>query len=85
MQIIKKNLVPDKLSLEGKVVQRAECRPINDKTYMTLKKDSIRRAIQPKKTTITLKAPVNAYKPVANHVANVSFYLPTALSHSEVF
>ena len=30
------NSVPDKLSLEGKVVQRAECRPINDKTYMTL-------------------------------------------------
>jgi len=64
---------PDKLSLEGKVVQRAECRPINDKTYMTLKKDSIRRAIQPKKTTITLKAPVNAYKPIANHVANVAY------------
>jgi len=62
--------VPDKLSLEGKVVQRAECRPINDKTYMTLKKDSIRRAIQPKKTSIQLKAPVNAYKPIANHAAN---------------
>jgi len=65
--------VPDKLSLEGKIVQRAECRPINDKTYMNLKMDSIKRAIQPKKTTITLKAPVNAYKPIANHVANVQY------------
>ena len=63
---------PVKLSLEGKVVQRAECRPINDKNYMILKQDAIRRAIKPKNTTISIKAPVNAYKPISNHASNVS-------------
>lgn len=63
---------PIKLSLEGKVVQRAECRPINDKNYMILKQDAIRRAIKPKNTTISIKAPVNAYKPISNHASNVA-------------
>lgn len=66
-------LVPDKLSLEGKVVQRAECRPINDRTYMSLKKDSIRRAIEPKRKTQQLKAPVKAYLPTSNHASNVAY------------
>ena len=64
---------PDKLTLEGKVVQRAECRPINDKTYMTLKKDSIKRAIEPQRKTLSLKAPVVAYKPKSNHASNLAY------------
>ncbi len=38
---------PDKLALEGKVVQRAECRPISDGLYMSLKREAIVRAIEP--------------------------------------
>ena len=63
----------DKLSLEGKVQQRAECRPINNKTYMNLKKDSIIRAIEPTRKAMTLKAPVVNYKPVSNHAANLAY------------
>ena len=43
-----------------------------DKNYMILKQDAIRRAIKPKNTTISIKAPVNAYKPISNHASNVS-------------
>jgi len=63
----------DKLALEGKVGHRAECRPINNKTYMDLKKDSIVRAIEPTRKAMTLKAPVNAYKPVSNHASNLAY------------
>ena len=63
----------DKLALEGKVGHRAECRPINNKTYMTLKKDSIIRAIEPTRKAMSLKAPVVAYKPVSNHAANLAY------------
>jgi transcription initiation factor TFIIF subunit beta len=65
--------VPDKLALEGKVAQRAECRPINDKVYMTLKRDAIIRAIEPERKTMSLKNPVNSYKPVSNHQFNKDY------------
>ena len=65
--------VPDKLSMEGKVVQRADCRPINNKNYLELKKDSFKRAIEPTRKTLKLKAPVVTYKPKANHASNVAY------------
>jgi len=65
--------VADKLSLEGKVVQRAECRPVNDKSYMTLKKDSFKRAIEPTRKALSLKSPVVTYKPKSNHASNVAY------------
>ena len=65
--------IPDKLSLEGKVVQRAECRPINNSVYMAAKKDAIIRAIEPVRKAQTLKAPVNSYKPVSNHASNLAY------------
>ncbi len=37
----------DRLALEGRVVQRAECRPVSDGVYMSLKKEAIMRAIEP--------------------------------------
>lgn len=63
----------DKLSLEGKVVQRADCRPINNKNYLDLKKDSFRRAIEPQRKALKLSAPVVTYKPKANHESNVKY------------
>ena len=32
--------VPDRLAVEGKVVQRAECRPISNNVYLSIKKVS---------------------------------------------
>ncbi len=63
----------DKLHLEGKVVQRAECRPIEDKAYMSLKIDSYKRALEPKRVALKLKSPVVNYKPKANHAANIEY------------
>ena len=40
---------------------------------MTLKKDSIIRAIEPTRKAMSLKAPVVAYKPVSNHAANLAY------------
>ena len=37
----------DKISMEGRVVQRAECRPIQSKTYMDIKKEAIAKAGEP--------------------------------------
>ena len=31
---------PDRLAVEGKVVQRAECRPISNNVYLSIKKVS---------------------------------------------
>jgi len=62
--------VPDKLVMEGRVMQQAECRPISNNVYMSLKRESIMRAIEPAKKTLHLDRPVNTYKPVANHMAN---------------
>ncbi len=65
--------VPDRLALEGKINQRADCRPINNMMYMNLKKDSIRRAIEPQRMAKQIVRPVNTYKPVANHAANKAY------------
>jgi transcription initiation factor TFIIF subunit beta len=65
--------VPDKLAMEGKVTQRAECRPNSNKVYMNLKREAILKAIEPAKKTLHLDRPVNNYKPVANHAANKEY------------
>ncbi|QQP51131.1 General transcription factor IIF subunit 2, partial [Caligus rogercresseyi] len=49
--------------LEGRVVKKAECRPISDKTYMS--------AIEPTRQTVQLDRAVNHYKPISNHAANI--------------
>lgn len=63
----------DKLCLEGKVVQRAECRPISNSTYMDLKKEAIMKAIEPVRQTLQLDKAVVAYKPKSNHASNIEF------------
>lgn len=63
----------EKLVLEGKVVQRAECKPISNSIYMQLKKDSIIKAIEPTRKPVQLDGPVVAFKPKANHRSNIAF------------
>ena len=36
--MINDNLISERISLEGKVLQRAECRPVADTNYLKLKK-----------------------------------------------
>lgn len=58
----------DKLSVEGKVVERLECRPVGSDSYMLMKRKQIELAHKPTKVTQQIKdRPVNAYKPIARH------------------
>lgn len=59
------------LALEGKVVQKGECRPIGDANYMKLKKESIRIASQPTKVVQKLDRAINNFKPINAHRIDV--------------
>jgi len=56
-----------KLMLEGKIVQRLECRPQADEKYMKMKLESIKKAHIPARTVKQLDKVVQTYKPVSNH------------------
>lgn len=58
---------PDVLSVEGKVIQRAECRPVVDANYMRLKKAHVEMATKPNREIVQLDKIVQSYKPVAAH------------------
>ncbi|NXF51260.1 T2FB factor, partial [Oceanites oceanicus] len=66
----------DKLSLEGIVVQRAECRPAASENYMKLKRYElqIEESSKPVRLSQQLeKAVTTNYKPVANHQYNIEY------------
>ncbi|CAL8266766.1 unnamed protein product [Lota lota] len=64
----------DEISMEGMVVQRAECKPAVNEGYMKLKKLQIEESTKPQRLSQQLeKAVTNIYKPVANHVVNSEF------------
>ncbi|XP_033004274.1 general transcription factor IIF subunit 2 isoform X2 [Lacerta agilis] len=64
----------EKLSLEGIVVQRAECRPAANENYMKLKRLQIEESSKPVSWTMQLdKAVTTNYKPVANHQYNIDY------------
>ncbi|XP_026561146.1 general transcription factor IIF subunit 2 isoform X2 [Pseudonaja textilis] len=64
----------EKLSLEGIVVQRAECRPAANESYMKLKRLQIEESSKPVSLTMQLdKAVTTNYKPVANHHYNIVY------------
>ena len=60
-----------KISIEGKIQQKLECRPHADMRYMMLKQEEIKKAAQPVRQVVQLERVVNSYKPVANHKHNV--------------
>ncbi|XP_055629111.1 general transcription factor IIF subunit 2-like [Toxorhynchites rutilus septentrionalis] len=62
---------PDKLCMEGRFVQKLECRPQADDCYMKMKLESIRKAAQPARQTKALDRIVNNFKPVADHKHNI--------------
>ena len=61
---------PDRLAVEGKVVQRAECRPISNNVYLSIKKEALLKPTTEVRKTKHLDKVVNSYKPVANHAFN---------------
>ncbi|CAG0900533.1 unnamed protein product [Cyprideis torosa] len=63
---------PEKLALEGRVMQRAECRPIGDNNYMKLKAQQIVKAVQPVRTAQRLDTVVNSFKPISRHAHDIS-------------
>ncbi|KAF4086932.1 hypothetical protein AMELA_G00090200 [Ameiurus melas] len=64
----------DQITLEGMVVQRAECRPAVSESYMKLKKLQIKESMKPLRLSQQLeKAVTNNYKPVSNHTYNVEY------------
>ncbi|KAK3698537.1 hypothetical protein QZH41_014466 [Actinostola sp. cb2023] len=67
--------IPNKLSLEGKVVQRADCRPVHSNAeYMLLKSQSILSASKPTRQAKQLKTVVtSSYKPVSDHKMNIEY------------
>eukprot|EP00794_Sanderia_malayensis_P010808 gene10808-11962_t len=60
-------------AFEGKIVKRADCRPIENPGYLSLKKNAIRLAVQPKRKTqqITGLVPATNFKPVRDHKFNI--------------
>ncbi|RZC39687.1 general transcription factor IIF subunit 2 [Asbolus verrucosus] len=61
----------EKLYMEGKIVQKLECRPYADNCYMKLKLESIRKASLPTRKVKQLDKIVTSYKPVSDHKNNI--------------
>lgn len=64
----------EKVGLEGKVVQKLECKPTSaSASYMKLKMQTMIKASQPTRIVKQLETPVNSYKPVSDHRHNIEF------------
>ncbi|XP_011505530.1 PREDICTED: general transcription factor IIF subunit 2 [Ceratosolen solmsi marchali] len=68
-------IVPEteKLFMEGKIVQKLECRPHADNTYMKLKLESIKKASIPQRQVQQLQRAVQNFKPVSDHKHNIEY------------
>ncbi|CAL1545549.1 unnamed protein product [Lymnaea stagnalis] len=62
-----KELPIEKISIEGKVLQRAECHPIVDAQYRQLKKEQVQAQNTPQRQIKLLPGIVHSYKPVSDH------------------
>lgn len=59
--------------MEGTIVEKLECRPYADETYMSLKAKSIFKLNQPKRKVELLDNAVTKFKPVSDHKHNVEY------------
>lgn len=71
--------------MEGKIVQKLECRPYADTCYMKLKLESIRKASLPTRQVKQLDRVVQTYKPVSDHKNNVSRLKINFLSNWKIY
>ncbi len=72
-ELLPSSLLPSRLALEGKVIQRAECCPIQNDTYKSLKKEALLKATQPVRQTKKMDGVVVNFKPVADHAFNKAY------------
>jgi transcription initiation factor TFIIF subunit beta len=63
----------DKIYMEGKIVEKLECRPYADKAYMTMKARSIKIASMPKQSVKQLDSVVTNFKPISDHKHNIDY------------
>lgn len=59
--------------MEGRIVQKLECRPYADRKYMELKLESFRNAAIPMRKIQSLDKIVHNYKPVSDHKHNIEY------------
>lgn len=64
---------PEKLFMEGRIVQKLECRPYADKIYMDMKFKSIKKASMPTRQVQSLDKVVQNYKPISDHKHNIEY------------
>lgn len=67
--------VEGKVSVEGKVIHRAECRPRIDLSYMKLNKNRVELGNKPKREIIQLDKAVISYKPKSAHESDIAYEL----------
>lgn len=69
------SVVPEseKLFMEGRIVQKLECRPYADNTYYKLKSESIRKASMPQRQVQQLDRIVQNFKPISDHKHNIEY------------
>nr|CAH0098520.1 unnamed protein product [Daphnia galeata] len=63
----------EKITFEGKVAQKLECRPTANASYMKLKRDCLIKAAQPTRIVKQLDRVVQSYKPISDHKHNKEF------------
>lgn len=63
----------EKIFMEGRIVQKLECRPFADDTYLKLKREAVRRAAEPERKVKTLDRVVQSFKPVSDHKHNIEY------------
>lgn len=63
----------EKLYMEGRIVQKLECRPVADTSYMKLKMDSFKKAAVPQKKVQAIDKIVQNFKPVKDHRHNIDY------------
>lgn len=61
----------EQISVEGKVIQRAECHPVADDSYMKLKRKQLEINNKPKREIVLLQSVVPMYKPRSHHVSSL--------------
>ncbi|KAL5280920.1 GTF2F2 family protein [Megaselia abdita] len=63
----------EKLYMEGRIVQKLECRPVADTSYMKLKMESFMKAAVPQKKVQAIDKIVQNFKPVKDHRHNIDY------------
>lgn len=59
--------------MEGTIVEKLECRPYADQTYMNMKAKSIKIAALPKRRVEQLDTVVTSFKPISDHKHNIEY------------